>query len=85
MLLVFSILLVFVFIIIWSDFIVALTLTQSKVVTLAVQLSKYSTSSGQLLGPQAAVATIAVIPVMILGVAIQKYLVRGITFGAIKR
>jgi len=75
----------FVFIIIWSDFIVALTLTQSKVVTLPVQLSKYSTSSGQLLGPQAAIATIAVIPVMILGVAIQKYLVRGITFGAIKR
>ena len=75
----------FVFIIIWSDFIVALTLTQDDVVTLPVQLSKYSTSSGQLLGPQAAIATIAVIPVMILGIMIQKYLVRGLTFGAVKK
>jgi multiple sugar transport system permease protein len=50
-----------------------------------VQLSKYSTSSGQLLGPQAAIATIAVIPVMILGIMIQKYLVRGLTFGAVKK
>ena len=54
-------------------------------VTLPVQLSKYSTSSGQLLGPQAAIALIAVIPVMIIGIAIQKYLVRGLTFGAVKR
>jgi multiple sugar transport system permease protein len=75
----------FVFIIIWSDFIVALTLTQENVVTLPVQLSKYATSSGQLYGPQAALATIAVIPVMLLGVAIQRYLVRGLTFGAVKR
>lgn len=75
----------FVFIIIWSDFIVALTLTQDDVVTLPVQLSKYSTSSGQLLGPQAAIAIVAVIPVMIIGIAIQKYLVRGLTFGAVKR
>ena len=76
----------FVFIIVWSDFIVALTLTQERVVTLPVQLSKYvSGTSGQLYGPQAALGTIAVIPVVIFGLLIQRYLVRGLTFGAIKR
>jgi multiple sugar transport system permease protein len=75
----------FVFIMIWSDFIVALTLTQKEIVTLPVQLSKYSTATGQLLGPQAAIAIIAVVPVIVIGIAIQKYLVRGLTFGAVKR
>jgi multiple sugar transport system permease protein len=76
----------FVFIIIWSDFIIAFILTRENVTTLPVQLSKYFTAtSGQLYGPQAAIGTIAIIPVIIFGLAIQRYLVRGLTFGAIKQ
>lgn len=76
----------FIFILVWTEFIVGLTLTLNNVVPLPVQLSKYqSASGGQLYGIQAALATIAVIPPTIFGLAIQRYLVTGLTFGAIKR
>jgi multiple sugar transport system permease protein len=42
-------------------------------------------SSGQEYGKQAALAMILIMPPAIFGLAIQRYLVRGLTFGAIKR
>lgn len=76
----------FIFIIIWSDFVVAFTLAGQNVVTIAVQLSKYNTATqGQLYGPQAALGIVAAIPIIIFGLAIQRYLARGLTFGAIKQ
>ena len=37
------------------------------------------------MGPKAALGLIAAVPVIVFGIAIQKYLVRGLTFGAIKK
>jgi len=76
----------FIFILNWSEFLFALVLTTKDVITIPVQLSKYFTASaGQLYGVQAALGTIAVIPLVIIGFFIQSHLVRGLTFGAIKR
>ncbi|MCL5960494.1 MAG: carbohydrate ABC transporter permease [Chloroflexi bacterium] len=76
----------FVFILVWSDFVFALTLTKQNVTTLPLQLSLYqSATAGQLYGPQSALGIAATVPVVIFGLAIQRYLVRGLTFGAIKR
>lgn len=74
----------FIFILNWSDFMVAFLLAGGSIVTIPVHLLKMTTSQAQLYGPMAALGTIAVIPVLVLGLAIQKYLVRGLTFGAIK-
>jgi len=41
--------------------------------------------AGQLFGPQSALALILILPPAVFGLAIQRYLVRGLTFGAIKR
>ncbi len=76
----------FVFILNWSEFLFALVLSYTHVITIPVQLSKYHTAtSGTLYGPQAAMGLLAVIPLVIVGMAIQRYLARGLTFGAIKR
>ena len=76
----------FVFILNWSDFLIALVMTQDHARTAPVYLqSLQSGSAGQEYGKQAALAVILIIPPAIFGLAIQKYLVRGLTFGAIKR
>ncbi len=76
----------FVFILNWSDFLIALVMTQDNARTAPVFLQALqSGSAGQEYGKQAALAVILILPPAIFGLAIQKYLVRGLTFGAIKR
>lgn len=76
----------FVFILNWSDFLVALLLTNRDWVTIPVFLNKLvSAETGQQYGPKAALGLIAAIPPVIFGILIQRYLVRGLTFGAIKK
>jgi multiple sugar transport system permease protein len=76
----------FVFILNWSDFLIALVLSQQNVITAPVFLNTMqSVGAGQLYGPQAALALILILPPAIFGMLIQRYLVRGLTFGAIKR
>lgn len=75
----------FVFILNWSDFLIALILTQENITAPVFLNSMQSVSAGQLFGPQAALAVILIVPPALFGLAIQRYLVRGLTFGAIKR
>jgi multiple sugar transport system permease protein len=76
----------FVFILNWAEFLLALTLTHPEVTTLTVLLNKFqSASEGRLYGPQAAIGTMITIPVVILGVLIQKHLVKGFSFGTIRK
>jgi multiple sugar transport system permease protein len=76
----------FVFILNWSDFLIALVMTQDRAKTAPVYLQALqSGSSGQEYGKQAALAMILILPPAVFGLAIQRYLVRGLTFGAIKR
>jgi multiple sugar transport system permease protein len=76
----------FVFILNWSDFLIALVMTQDQAKTAPVFLnSLQGGGSGQQYGPQAALAMILILPPAIFGLLIQRYLVRGLTFGAIKR
>jgi multiple sugar transport system permease protein len=78
--------LLFVFILNWSEFLLALTLSQPKVLTLPVLLNKFQSAvEGRLYGPQAAIGTVVTIPVVIFGFLIQKHLVKGFSFGMIRR
>ena len=64
----------------------ALTLTHPEVTTLTVLLNKFqSASEGRLYGPQAAIGTMITIPVVLFGILIQKHLVKGFSFGTIRR
>jgi multiple sugar transport system permease protein len=78
--------LLFVFILNWSEFLLALTLSQPKVLTLPVLLNKFQSAvEGRLYGPQAAIGTVVTIPVAVFGFLIQKHLVKGFSFGMIRR
>jgi len=71
----------FVFILNWSEFLLATTLAGRNLTTVTVQLSLYE----QLLGPQAAFGTLAIAPLIILGFAIQKHLVTGFSYGLVRK
>ncbi len=71
----------FVFILNWSEFLFAYTLAGQDLTTVTVQLSLYE----QLLGPQAAFGTLAILPLIILGFAVQKHLVTGFSYGLVRK
>jgi multiple sugar transport system permease protein len=76
----------FIFILNWSEFMFALVLSYTSVITIPVQLAKYVTATaGTLYGVQAALAVLAMLPLVIAGFLIQSHLARGMTFGAVKR
>lgn len=76
----------FIFILNWSEFLFALVLSYSDINTIPVQLAKYVTATaGTLYGVQAALAVLAMLPLVIGGYLIQSHLARGMTFGAVKR
>jgi multiple sugar transport system permease protein len=76
----------FIFILNWSEFMFALVLSYTKISTIPVQLAKYVTATaGTLYGVQAALAVLAMVPLVLAGFLIQSHLARGMTFGAVKR
>ncbi len=77
-----SALLAFVFS--WNEFLLALFLTRSNVRTLPVALSNLVGGHEILWGQIGALTAIAILPVIVLALVFQRYVVRGLTFGAIK-
>lgn len=76
----------FVFILNWSDFLIAKVMTQDTGATAPVYLqSLQGGAAGNEYGLQAALACLLIVPPALFGLLIQRYLVRGLTFGAIKR
>jgi len=76
----------FVFILNWSDYLIALLLTNREWATIPVYMASLSSSmTGQLYGAKAALGLIAAVPPVIAGIVIQRHLVRGLTFGALKQ
>jgi multiple sugar transport system permease protein len=76
----------FVFILNWSDYLIALLLTTREWMTIPVYMASLSSSmTGQLYGAKAALGLIAAVPPVIMGIVIQRHLVRGLTFGALKQ
>jgi ABC-type glycerol-3-phosphate transport system permease component len=70
----------------WSECLLALTLTQPGVSTLPVLLNKFqSAAEGRLYGPQAAIGSLITLPVVILGMRIQKHLITGFSFGMMRK
>ncbi len=74
-----------VFLFIWGEFALAFVLTQSEMYTIPVRLAQfYSEARGLQWGPQSAMAVVAIIPVMLVALLGQRYVVEALTQGAIK-
>ncbi len=72
------------FILCWNEFLFALMLTAEKTSTVPIALAAMQTERGVMLGTLAAATSLAIVPMVALSIGIQKYLVRGLTFGALK-
>ncbi|MGB6270107.1 MAG: carbohydrate ABC transporter permease [Pseudolabrys sp.] len=76
----------FILILTWSEYLLALIITKTQVSTLPIELSKYQGSTeGRVYGRQAALAVGITIPLMIVGIIIRKHLARGFSFGMVRR
>lgn len=76
----------FILILTWSEYLLALILSKTEVTTLPVELSKYQGSTeGRVYGRQAALAVGITVPLMIVGLFIRKHLARGFSFGMVRR
>jgi multiple sugar transport system permease protein len=75
---------IFVFIFAWTEFLFALVLTRSSVLTLPVLVSRFFGTQSYEWGVASAVAVIATLPVVILSLFVQRHFVRGMTLGAVK-
>ncbi len=72
------------FIFAWNSFTFGLLLSGYSVETITVSSIKYLASDTVHYGQMAAASLIAVLPEVILAIMIQKHLVRGLSFGAVK-
>jgi multiple sugar transport system permease protein len=76
----------FILILTWSEYLLALILSKTEVATLPIELSKYQGSTeGRVYGRQAALAVGITVPLMIVGLVIRKHLARGFSFGMVRR
>lgn len=71
------------FIFSWNEFFFALILTRANVTTLPFILPVLMEGHNVLWGDIAAIATLGALPVVILAFVLQKYLVRGLSFGTV--
>lgn len=75
---------VFCFIFAWNEFLLAMIFTRSNAITLPVGISGFITEEQVLWGYITAASSIAALPPMVLAWIFQRYMVRGLTFGAVK-
>jgi multiple sugar transport system permease protein len=76
---------VFSIIVLWNEFLFALILTTTaKTITLPVGIAGLVSQYELLWGEMGAAGTVAIIPILIFSLSVQRYLVRGLTLGAIK-
>jgi multiple sugar transport system permease protein len=75
---------IFAFIYAWNEFLYASMLTSFNAKTLPVMISTFMSDQYLRWGEMSAMGSMMIIPVLIFSAATQKYLVRGLTFGAVK-
>jgi multiple sugar transport system permease protein len=76
---------VFCLIVAWNEFLFALILTQTQAaMTLPVGIASRVTQYEIKWGAMSAAGVVAMLPVLVFAAAVQKYLVRGLSLGAVK-
>ena len=68
----------------WNEFVFANFLTSIHSKTVPTSVMMYLSVSGVKWGEMAATGVLAALPVLIFAIAVQKYMIRGLTFGAVK-
>jgi multiple sugar transport system permease protein len=75
---------VFTFIFAWNDYIFALILTRTEVTTYTVQVMGYFGAQSTIWAKISAMSVLGTLPIFFAVATLQRYLVRGISMGAVK-
>jgi multiple sugar transport system permease protein len=68
----------------WNEFLFAFLLSRDVARTITVGVAGFWTQRGILWGPLSAAATVCVLPMLVFALILQRYIVRGLTFGAVR-
>jgi multiple sugar transport system permease protein len=68
----------------WNEFLIASSVVSINAKTLPVLVSGYISDKGINWGPMSATSVVIIVPMFVFVLFTQKYLVRGLTFGAVK-
>ena len=75
---------IFTLIFSWNEFLFAFLLTRDVARTITVGVAGFWTQRGIMWGPLSAAATVCVVPMLVFALVLQRYIVRGLTFGAVR-
>jgi multiple sugar transport system permease protein len=75
---------IFAFIYSWNEFLFALVMTRTNVITYTVQISNYFGPQSTFWAKISAMSALGTLPVFIAVACLQRYVVRGISLGAVK-
>jgi multiple sugar transport system permease protein len=75
---------VFVFLNAWNEFLFAVVLSGNTVRPVTIAMFNFVSVEQTLWAKLAAVSVLAMLPVIVLGIAAQKHIVKGLTLGAVK-
>ena len=75
---------IFCFVFAWNDFFYALVLTRSRALMAPVAIVNFMNYEGWEWGKIGAAATMIMLPVVLFALAVRRYLIRGLTAGALK-
>lgn len=68
----------------WNEYLFAATLTSVEARTITTGLAEFVTVTGTSWGEMAAVAVVSLLPALLFLALVQRYIVMGLTFGAVK-
>jgi multiple sugar transport system permease protein len=68
----------------WNEFLIASSVARRQAQVLSIAVAGFVTDRGVQWGPMAATAVIMITPMILFALFVQRYLVRGITLGAVK-
>lgn len=75
---------IFAFLASWNEFLFSLLLTTVRAQTTPIVIANFQTQFGLDWGPMTALATVYSVPVILLTLVLQRYIVSGLTLGAVK-
>ncbi len=68
----------------WNEFLIASSVAKRQAQVLSIAVAGFVTDRGVQWGPMAAMAVIMIVPMILFALFVQRYLVKGITLGAVK-
>lgn len=68
----------------WNEFVFALFLTSADASTLPTTVTLFLSVSGVIWGEMSAIGIVTIMPVLLFAMIVQKYMIRGLTFGGVK-